>query len=158
MYLQKQNLPSENTRFGGLTRSELMSRIRSTGNKSTEEKLLRLLRLHRITGWRRHAKLTGKPDFVWPKLKIALFVDGCFWHGHNCDNNTTRKQNVVYWRNKILGNRLRDKRVARNLRKKGWSVIRLWECRLARDPGRCLNRIILMMSKKNPAGGFQLRP
>ena len=67
--------------FTKAKRSEVMSRIRGRGNKDTELALAKLLRRHRITGWRRNQPVFGKPDFVFPKLKLAVFVDGCFWHG-----------------------------------------------------------------------------
>lgn len=129
------------TTFGGLSRSELMSRVRSAGNLSTEIKLARLLRNHRLCGWRRRSSLPGKPDFIWSQAKVALFVDGCFWHGHNCGRNLKPITNEGYWDYKIRKNIARDKRVTRVLRKKGWVVVRIWECRLEKDPERCLRRI-----------------
>ncbi len=68
-------------KFAGLPRSELMSRIRARGNKKTELALVTLLRTNRITGWRRHQPLLGRPDFIFRKRRLAVFVDGCFWHG-----------------------------------------------------------------------------
>ena len=62
-------------------RSEVMALIRLRGNKATELRLVSIFRLHRITGWRRRQKLTGKPDFVFRKERVCVFVDGCFWHG-----------------------------------------------------------------------------
>lgn len=129
------------TTFGGLSRSELMSRVRSAGNLSTELKLATLLRNHRLSGWRRRSSLPGKPDFVWPQAKVAVFVDGCFWHGHNCGRNLRPITNEGYWDYKIQKNIARDKRVTRELRNKGWVVLRIWECRLEKDPERCLRRI-----------------
>ena len=67
--------------FAGLTRPELMSRIRSLGNKKTEFALVALLKAHHITGWRRHQPVFGKPDFIFRAHRLAIFVDGCFWHG-----------------------------------------------------------------------------
>lgn len=131
----------ELTTFGWLRRGELMSRVRSTGNQTTEKKLALLLRKAGLTGWRRHQPLPGNPDFVWLKFKIALFVDGCFWHGHNCGRNVTPKTNAKAWRDKIERNQARDQRVVRSLRQLGWKVIRIWECRLAKEPDRCLRRI-----------------
>src|SRR5688500_5461932 len=87
---------NEITSFGRLTRSALMARIRGTGNATTEMKVVRLLRARHITGWRRHAKLPGKPDFVWPRSRVALFVHGCFWHGHDCGRNLTSKSNEAF--------------------------------------------------------------
>jgi DNA mismatch endonuclease (patch repair protein) len=72
-----------------------------------------------------------KPDFVFPKLKLAVFVDGCFWHG--CPIHATwPKQNAAFWRTKILGNKVRDRLVDRTLRKAGWRVVRVWEHELIR--------------------------
>lgn len=129
------------TTFGTLSRSSLMSRIRSSENKTTELRMLALLKSGHVTGWRRHAELYGKPDFVWHKQKVALFVDGCFWHGHFCQRNLTPRRNADVWALKILKNKSRDHRVNRELRKLGWVVIRVWECRLARSPEPYLNKI-----------------
>jgi DNA mismatch endonuclease (patch repair protein) len=118
------------TRFGGLTRSALMSRIRSKKNSSTELRLVRLLRLAKIKGWRRHARLPGRPDFIWRREHLAVFLDGCYWHGHNC-RNLTSKTNAERWRKKIEANKRRDRKANRELRRSGWTVIRIWECRLA---------------------------
>src|SRR5215510_3405686 len=111
---------TQHTTFGGLTRSQLMSRIRSRGNKTTELHAVSLLRAKGITGWRRHAPLVGRPDFVWPKSRVALFVDGCFWHGHDCGRNLRPKTNAALWEQKIAANKARDRQNARELRLKGW--------------------------------------
>jgi DNA mismatch endonuclease (patch repair protein) len=117
--------------FTHAKRSDLMSLIRSTGNKATELRLVQIFRAHGITGWRRGSKLPGKPDFVFLKLKIAVFVDGCFWHG--CPKHTTQpKTNANFWREKIARNRARDRRVNRVLRERGWMVVRVWEHDLKR--------------------------
>jgi DNA mismatch endonuclease, patch repair protein len=118
-----------------------MSRIRSKRNATTELKLLSLFRLARLHGWRRDFPLPGKPDFVFPKAKLAVFVDGCFWHGHGCARNLTPKRNAVPWQKKIAGNRSRDKRMTRQLHALGWNVIRVWECLLAKRPQICVRRI-----------------
>ena len=112
-------------------RSALMATIRSRGNKGTELALVRLLRLHRITGWRRHQPVFGKPDFVFPKLRLAVFVDGCFWHG--CPQHETKPlNNAAFWRNKFARNKARDQLVTRTLRACGWRELRIWEHELAR--------------------------
>lgn len=129
------------TTFGGLSRSELMSRVGSVGNRTTEIRLATLLRTSRLTGWRRHLPLPGRPDFAWPDERIALFVDGCFWHGHACARNLSPKTNSAEWRRKILGNRRRDRRNSRKLRAYGWRVIRIWECQLSKAPQVCVRRI-----------------
>lgn len=106
-----------------------MRQIKSRNNKSTEIKLIEIFKAESIKGWRRNYTLFGNPDFVFPKLKITLFVDGCFWHGHNC-RNTTPKNNEMYWTAKINRNKNRDIEVTRLLIKKGWKVLRIWECEL----------------------------
>jgi DNA mismatch endonuclease (patch repair protein) len=107
-------------------RSEVMSRIRGHGNKGTEVALAKLLRKHRITGWRRNQPVLGKPDFVFRLQRVAVFVDGCFWHA--CPKHATKpKQNAVFWRKKFAANQARDKFVTRTLRRQGWRVIRVWE-------------------------------
>lgn len=110
-------------------RSEIMRQVKSSRNKSTELKLIAFFKSQSIIGWRRNYKLFGKPDFVFLKTKTAIFVDGCFWHGHNC-RNTKPKDNKEYWETKICKNIQRDKQVTEYLTNKGWLVIRLWECEL----------------------------
>ena len=120
-------------------RSEVMSRIRGRGNRSTELCFASLLRQHHLTGWRRHLPLPGRPDFTFPKVRICVFVHGCFWHG--CPACATfPKHRARYWRNKILGNRRRDRRVCRQLRARGYAVLTVWECALERrKTGRSLS-------------------
>jgi DNA mismatch endonuclease (patch repair protein) len=104
-----------------------MSAIRSKYNKTTEYALIKIFRQARITGWRRHPKtIYGKPDFIFKLPKIAVFVDGCFWHG--CKRiKKLPKHNGKFWRAKIQGNIKRDKVVNRELRGEGWKVVRIWE-------------------------------
>ncbi len=110
-------------------RSEIMSHVKSSHNASTEEKLLAIFRVYGIKGWRRKYKIFGKPDFVFHREKVAVFVDGCFWHGHDC-RNTRPKQNENFWRRKISRNMERDEVVTKHLEKLGWTVLRIWECEL----------------------------
>jgi len=118
--------------FAKTKRSEVMSRIRARGNRDTELRMIALLRTSRIRGWRRKAKLFGKPDLVFPKERIAMFVDGCFWHRHpNCKFSYTPKTRVDFWLRKFDQNTARDRLVTRTLRKRGWRVVRIWECDLA---------------------------
>ena len=117
-----------------------MSLIRGKDNKETEQTLVALLKRDKITGWRRHLPLPGKPDFAFPRLKVAVFVDGCFWHG--CPKCYTRpKTNRKFWDNKRTDNIARDRRVTRQLRRQGWKVIRIWQHTLHKSPQTCLNRI-----------------
>lgn len=115
--------------FGRLSRSALMARIRSRNNSTTELKLLSLFKAERLRGWRRGYRLFGRPDFVFPKERLAVFVDGCFWHGHDCRNLRPRT-NARFWRVKISRNQDRDRRVVRILRAAGWRTVRVWECDL----------------------------
>jgi len=115
--------------FSKQERSEIMRAVKSKGNKSTEVKLVQIFKERGIKGWRRNYKIFGKPDFVFPKFRIAVFVDGCFWHGHNC-RNTKPSSNTEYWQKKIRRNIARDGEVTEHLTQKGWQVIRIWECEL----------------------------
>jgi DNA mismatch endonuclease, patch repair protein len=127
--------------FSIYKRSEVMSRIRSRGNKDTEQALANAFRRHGIIGWRRNRQLFGKPDFVFPKLKLAIFVDGCFWH--NCPLHGTRpKDNRSFWKKKFARNQTRDRLVNHNLCQMGWRVLRIWEHELTREnETRLLRRI-----------------
>ena len=117
--------------FTKAKRSDVMSLIRGSGNKGTELRLMGVFRAHDIRGWRRKAAVFGKPDFVFPKQKLAVFVDGCFWHG--CPIHATQpKTNAKFWREKIARNQARDRLVTRTLRRAGWRVLRVWEHELAR--------------------------
>lgn len=107
-------------------RSKLMAKVRSKGNKDTELRLVAIFKAHGITGWRRHRPVFGKPDFVFPAERIAVFVDGCFWHG--CPRHyRAPAQNGDFWVRKLNNNRNRDKLVTRTLRARGWTVLRVWE-------------------------------
>ncbi len=111
-------------------RSANMAAVKSRGNKSTEQKFLALLKQNKIIGWRRHYKLLdGTPDFAFPKKKVAVFIEGCFWHGCRICY-VGPKSNAKFWQTKIMSNQARDKRNHSLLRKKGWKVIRIWEHQL----------------------------
>jgi DNA mismatch endonuclease (patch repair protein) len=139
--------------FTKTKRSEVMARIRSRGNRDTELALAALFRQHGITGWRRHFEIRGrarsplraaahppksgahgvtrptfrvKPDFVFARLRLAVFVDGCFWHA--CPIHATKPQNnAAFWRRKLAANQARDRQVNRALRAAGWRVLRIRE-------------------------------
>jgi DNA mismatch endonuclease (patch repair protein) len=122
-------------------RSEVMSRIRGKGNKRTEEMLVQLFREEGITGWQRHLKLPGKPDFTFRKKRLTVFVDGCFWHG--CPKcYRAPKGNRKFWEAKISRNRERDREVNRELKKRGWRVLRIAEHSLKKKHrARLLSRL-----------------
>ena len=122
-------------------RSEVMSLVRARGNKDTELVLVRLFRRHKITDWRRHISLPGKPDFTFHKNKLTIFVDGCFWHC--CPKHARQpKSNRSFWSRKFSSNKKRDFLVTRTLRSQGWRVLRIWEHELSRkNQTRLLRRI-----------------
>ena len=117
-------------------RSALMAKVRGRGNLTTEQALAKLLRTQGWSGWRRQQVVRGRaaggerfqvrPDFVFAARRLAIFVDGCFWHG--CPRHGTQPQgNAAFWRVKFQRNRERDRRDTCNLRRAGWTVLRLWE-------------------------------
>jgi DNA mismatch endonuclease (patch repair protein) len=118
-----------------------MSRVRSKGNFSTELRLIALFRKEGISGWRRGYPLFGRPDFVFPKLHLAVFVDGCFWHGCTTHSHCPGT-NPDFWRSKIERNIARDRVVTKTLRARGWRVLRIWHHALkTKTQGQCLTRI-----------------
>lgn len=126
--------------FDRQKRSEVMARIRGRGNKDTELALLVLLRRHRIKGWRRGTSVFGRPDFTFVREKVAVFVDGCFWHG--CPKHSNLPvNNREFWARKLGANVARDRLVSRTLRRKGWIVVRIWEHDLMKNPDGCVRRV-----------------
>ena len=115
--------------FDEKKRSEIMSKVHSKGNKSTELKLIQVFKGNGIIGWKRNYPVKGHPDFVFLDKKIAIFVDGCFWHGHDC-RNTRPSDNADYWTKKRERNMKHDKEITELFERRGWTVIRIWECEL----------------------------
>jgi DNA mismatch endonuclease (patch repair protein) len=115
-------------------RSRLMAAIRSSGNRDTELRLIAILRAYGVTGWRRNQKIVGKPDFVFQKSRLAVFVEGCFWHGcgAHCRMPKSRQD---FWFPKIAKNKARDNEVAKQLRRVRWRQIRFWERELHNAAG-----------------------
>lgn len=113
------------------TRSRTMAQVRSQRNRSTEWRVRAALARARVRGWIMNpSHLAGKPDFVFSTQRVAVFVDGCFWHGcPTCKRIPT--SNVDYWSRKIERNRNRDAAVNANLKESGWTVLRVWEHELA---------------------------
>jgi DNA mismatch endonuclease (patch repair protein) len=128
-------------KFDTLTRSRTMAAVRSKGNRSTEWRLRPYLIQAGLRGWKVQAiNLPGKPDFIFLKERVAIFVDGCFWHG--CPSCFRMPHsNKKYWQDKISKNMKRDKRNIRKLRALNWKVIRLREHQLKESPIDCINRI-----------------
>lgn len=112
-------------------RSKNMSHIRSKDTSielKVRKYLFSLSYRYRVN----YKKLPGKPDIVFTKKKIAIFIHGCYWHGHNCNSRYAHisKSNTNYWNTKIQRNQERDKRNIEQLEKDGWKVIVLWECEI----------------------------
>ena len=159
--------------FTRAKRSDVMSRIRSRGNKDTEVAFANLLRRNHITGWRRHLKLridqsagvavsvqsravlvkkkrskVVRPDFVFPQAKVAVFVDGCFWHG--CPiHSKVPATNRTFWKKKLVTNKSRDRLVNKQLGSAGWRIVRIWEHDLASAPGLAIQRVRNAVNKRN---------
>ena len=143
--------------FSSTKRSDVMSRIRASGNRDTELRMITLLRAANIRSWRRNTRVFGKPDFVFPEQRVALFVDGCFWHRHEgCKFCYTPKSRSEFWLPKFERNVVRDRLVTRTLRNAGWRVLRIWECQLSpkkarRTIGRIDRALRVMLPKKRTA-------
>ena len=135
--------------FSKEDRSGIMRKVKSSGNKSTEIKLIQFFKSHHITGWRRNYKVKGHPDFVFLDRHIAIFVDGCFWHGHDC-RNTRPADNTEYWEKKRRRNIEHDRAVTAMFEQRGWTVIRIWECELKKKNADLLDeklRVLMTPSK-----------
>ena len=120
-----------------------MAAVRGRGNRSTELRLCTYFRELGIRGFRRHVVIEGtRPDFVFARARVVVFADGCFWHG--CPRHYTKPvTRAAFWRAKVAENRARDRRHVARLRRLGWSVWRVWECRIEKLalPGRLLARL-----------------
>jgi DNA mismatch endonuclease (patch repair protein) len=142
--------------FTRAKRSDVMSRIRASGNRDTELRMIALFRQYRITGWRRNARVFGRPDFVFPREKIAVFVDGCFWHRHpGCKFAYTPKSRLKFWLRKFQNNVTRDKIVMRALRKTGWQTVRIWECELRHAEWPRIARRLVRLRRKQQRVMFE---
>ena len=133
-------------KFSKEKRSEIMSAIRSKNTYSTERRLRGGLISAGISGWRINVlDLEGKPDFVFDEKRVAIFVDGCFWHGCKCKRLS--KTHRAFWKNKIETNIARDKRVSKNLRRDGWEVVRIKEHELKPSVSKVVKKIQKIISK-----------
>lgn len=124
-------------------RSYCMSRVK--GKDTGVERVLRSELHRRGYRFRKHVKeLPGKPDIVFTKAKVAVFVDGDFWHGYRFP--TWREKVSPFWQEKIGKTRQRDQRNSRKLRRMGWHVIRIWQHELKRDTNSCVLRVASTIS------------
>jgi DNA mismatch endonuclease, patch repair protein len=109
------------------TRSRIMSKIRSKNTKP-EVKLRKALFALGLR-YRLHVKnLPGKPDIILPKYNAVIFLNGCFWHGHDCHLFKTPETRIEFWKNKLQRNREKDSENNESLRKIGWRIMTIWEC------------------------------
>ena len=118
-----------------------MSAVRSKGNRSTEKRFRAYLIREGVKGWKMHpTHIIGKPDLIFPKENLLIFLDGCFWHGcPMCYRQPkTRKK---YWENKVDQNRKRDNKIKARLKKQGYSVLRIWEHEIQKDQSKIIRSI-----------------
>ena len=118
--------------FDPQKRSNVMRQVKSQKNKSTEIRLIEIFKQNNITGWKRNYPVKGHPDFVFLKYRVAVFVDGCLWHGHDC-RNTRPATNKEFWQKKRERNIKHDQEITELFQKRGWTVVRIWECELKRN-------------------------
>jgi len=123
------------------TRSRMMSHIR--GKNTKPELIIRKGLFGKGFRYRLHQKkLPGKPDLVFPKYRAVIFVNGCFWHGHDCKLFKWPLSNKRFWRVKITGNQKKDARNIADLKKSGWRVLIIWECSMRNHSSVSVDRVI----------------
>jgi DNA mismatch endonuclease (patch repair protein) len=127
-------------------RSRIMASIRSRGNSTTEIPLASAMRRLGLSGWRRHARIrtpsgSVRPDFVFRRERLAVFVSGCFWH-YCPEHCSLPKSNSDFWRSKLEANRARDRRNSRELKSMGWEVLVIWEHSVKRSPAVCAESVL----------------
>lgn len=128
-------------------RSAIMRAVPSSGARSTEMALRRRLKDEGIKGWRAQPPVHGRPDFAFMKERVAVFVDGCFWHGcSRCLRLPLRNRD--YWKAKIARNRARDLRTRSALRRRGWSVITIREHELKERADAPVRRLVRVLSRR----------
>ena len=123
-------------------RSRQMAAVKWQGNRTTEARLRGALAAAGISGWKIAPRdVSGKPDFYFPKRRLAVFVDGCFWHGcRRCGH--VPKTNGGFWHAKIVGNRARDRQIRIQLQMSNIRALRFWEHELREGLPRCVARVI----------------
>lgn len=127
-------------------RRKNMQHIRSTGT-APERTVMKELKKRKIYFAAYVSKITGKPDIVFRRKKVAIFIDSDFWHGHPKRFNMP-KTNPDYWIKKIEGNRKRDKQVGAELKRNGWMVIRLWEYDIRHNFEKSLQKVLDVIGEK----------
>ena len=118
-----------------------MSKVRSKNNATTEKRFRAFLIMNGISGWILHPKeIIGKPDIYFTEYSLAIFLDGCFWHGcPKCGH--IPKTNTKFWHAKIQRNIERDKEINKKLRKQGIKIIRFWEHDIITKPIHCIHKV-----------------
>jgi DNA mismatch endonuclease Vsr len=130
-----------------------MSRIRSR-DTALEVRFRKELRRSGIAGYRKHPRVFGNPDLAFVGRKIAIFVDGCFWHGCGRCHRRPVATNSTYWRAKIARNRARDRATTRRLRASGWIVIRFWEHQIDRNIAGCVSKVAEVIERSETRTSF----
>lgn len=140
--------------FSKLKRSEIMRSVVSSGT-GAEQKCEKMLRDAKIRFRKQLKNLAGHPDFLLLDPGLALFVHGCFWHGHeNCKHSSLPTSNVKYWKRKIANNQRRDRKVRKMLRAEGWRTAILWECKLrnVESVARRLSKLSRLPNRRKELG------
>lgn len=128
-------------------RSRNMSKVKGKNTK-LEVRVRKYLYTHGIR-YRINYKITGKPDIAIPSKKVAIFVNGCFWHCHSCKKGTTLPvANADFWKQKLDRNKQRDIEVEELLTREGWKVYKLWECELKDDFEETLNSLLFEINDR----------
>ena len=132
-------------------RSRIMSRIRSK-NTSLEISFKKLLDKNKLSGYKMHPKVLGNPDFVFPKKKLVIFIDGDFWHGYNW-KKLHKVPPKKYWQAKISRTIARDKKYTMQLKKAGWKALRFWEHEIKKNPKKAIMKLKKACYRlNNPSG------
>jgi len=134
-------------RVSPAVRSAIMSKIRSR-NTGIELLVFRELRRRKICFQKHYRRAFGTPDVAWPKRRVAVFIDGAFWHGYRYPQ-WRDKLPSQFWRDKIERNRARDRRNFAKLRRNGWLVLRVWEHQLKRDTDAAIERILAAVRSRD---------
>ena len=128
-------------------RSLNMARVRSANTRPEME--VRRKAFAAGFRFRLHAKdLPGRPDLVFPRYRVAVFVHGCFWHGHDCKRGMRPTTNTDFWNSKLNRNLARDRKNLELLRLAGWEPVIIWECRLQSDTTALLERLSYQRSRE----------
>ena len=130
------------------TRSRMMAAIRSKDTRP--EVVLRRSLFQLGYRYRLHYRgLPGKPDLVFPKYRTAVFVNGCFWHHHECKDVKMPSTRRAWWRKKLEGNHKRDMAALRSLHEKGWRTLMVWECSMRRQPNpdAAIRKVVSQVSR-----------